>query len=52
MVINLVDKLRETLKNALIKQLKIAETMLPADVIHALKNAYDNEENPIAKKLL
>jgi len=48
----LVNELRQILKDALVKQLKIAETMLPADVIQALKNAHDKEENPIAKKLL
>lgn len=46
------DDLRKRFKDALVKQLKVAETILPADVVKALENARDKEENPMAKTIL
>lgn len=46
------DELRARFKDALVKQLKVAETILPADVIKALENARDGEENPMATTIL
>jgi len=40
------------LKDALVKQLKVAETILPDDVKRALEKARDHEENPMAKTIL
>jgi len=40
------------LKDALVKQLKVAETILPDDVRRALEKAMDREENPMAKTIL
>lgn len=46
------DSLREILKISLVKQLKVAETILPSDVIKAIEDARDREENPMAKTIL
>ncbi|HEW93182.1 fumarate hydratase [Candidatus Geothermarchaeota archaeon] len=40
------------MKDALVKQLKVAETILPDDVRRALEKAMDREENPMAKTIL
>jgi len=46
------SELKSRLKDALVKQLKVAETILPDDVRRALEKAMDREENPMAKTIL
>lgn len=47
-----MDKLRDKLIDAMVKQIKLAVTTLPEDVKEALRIAYEKETNSIAKKIL
>lgn len=49
---NLSNINKDRLVEALVKQIKIAVTTLPDDVKTAIKNAYNRERNPVAKKIL